>query len=138
MRDIVIFLLLIVAVFIGIGEWRGWYLGVPGTHARRRVQDGPPRGHRRPHRHPLRHADPHGGSRAPWTVTVEVTHERPASFQTGEARSRSASCTSRPSARARGSRSDVFEAGRGIYRVRVTYADVSGTFRFTLPAPSEL
>jgi hypothetical protein len=85
MRDIVIFLLLVVAVFIGIGEWRGWYLGVPGTT--------PVVLYKMDHRAvtdvrtvtrsdmPIRVE----GRVRQGTLTVEVTYERPSSFQTGEA-----------------------------------------------------
>jgi hypothetical protein len=139
MRDIVIFLLLIVAVFIGIGEWRGWYLGVPGTT--------PVVVYKMDHRAvtdvrtvtrsdmPIRME----GRVRQGTVTVEVTHERPASFQTGEAAQPERVLFEQ--AFGTGQRiaiNEVFAAGRGIYRVRVVYADVSGTFRFTFPRPSEL
>ena len=29
MRDLVIFIILLVVIFFGVGEWRGWYLGNP-------------------------------------------------------------------------------------------------------------
>jgi hypothetical protein len=139
MRDIVIFLLLIVAVFIGIGEWRGWYLGVPGTT--------PVVLYKMDHRAvtdvrtvtrsdmPIRME----GRVRQGTVTVEVTHERPTSFQTGEAALPERVLYEQTFGTGqRIAINDVFAAGRGIYRVRVTYADVSGTFRFTFPRPSEL
>lgn len=139
MRDIVIFLLLIAAVFIGIGEWRGWYLGVPGTT--------PVVVYKMDHRAvtdvrtvtrsdmPIRME----GRVRRGTVTVEVTHERPASFQTGEAALPERVLFEQVFGTGqRIAINDVFAAGRGIYRVRVIYADVSGTFRFTFPRPSEL
>jgi len=139
MRDIVIFLLLIVAVFIGIGEWRGWYLGVPGTT--------PVVVYKMDHRAvtdvrtvtrsdmPIRME----GRVRQGTVTVEVTHERPASFQTGEAALPERVLFEQTFGTGqRIAINEVFAAGRGIYRVRVVYADVSGTFRFTFPRPSEL
>lgn len=139
MRDLVIFLLLVAAVFIGIGEWRGWYLGVPGTT--------PVVLYKMDHRAvtdvrtvtrsdmPIRVE----GRVRRGTLTVAVTHERPTSFQTGEP-----ALPERVLYEGtfnRGQRvmlNDLFDAGRGIYRVRMTYADVSGIFRFTFPRPSEL
>jgi len=139
MRDIVIFLLLVAAVFIGIGEWRGWYLGVPGTT--------PVVVYKMDHRAvtdvrtvtrsdmPIRME----GRVRQGTVTVEVTHERPASIQTGEAALPERVLFEQTFGTGqRIALNEVFDAGRGIYRVRVTYAGVSGTFRFTLPRPSEL
>jgi len=139
MRDIVIFLLLVAAVFIGIGEWRGWYLGVPGTT--------PVILYKMDHRAvtdvrtvtrsdmPIRIE----GRVRQGTLTVEVTYERPSSFQTGEAALPERVLYEQTFTR--GQRvmvNELFDAGRGIYRVRMTYADVSGTFRFTFPRPSEL
>lgn len=139
MRDIVIFLLLVAAVFIGIGEWRGWYLGVPGTTPvvlykmdHRAVTDV---------RTVTRTDMPIAieGRVRQGTLTVQVTHERPASFQTGEAGSPERVVfeeTYRTGQRV--AVNQTFTEGRGIYRVRMTYADVSGTFRFRFPRPSEL
>ncbi len=139
MRDLVIFLLLIVAVFIGIGEWRGWYLGVPGTT--------PVIVYKMDHRAvtevrtvtrsdmPIRME----GRVRQGTVTVAVTYERPVSFQTGGAAVPERVLLEQTYATGqRIALNQTFDAGRGIYRVRVTYADVSGTFRFSFPRPSEL
>lgn len=139
MRDIVIFLLLVIAVVIGIGEWRGWVLGIPGTTpvVAYKVDD------RTVHdiRTVTRSDMPIGieGRVRQGTLTVQITHERPASFQTGEAALPERVVfeeTYRTGQRV--VVNQTFAEGRGIYRVRMTYADVSGTFRFRFPRPSEL
>ncbi len=139
MRDIVIFLLLVVAVFIGVGEWRGWYLGVPGTTPvmlykmdHRAVTE----------RRTVTRSDmPIGiqGRVRQGTVNVQVTYERPASFQTGAA-GEPERVLFEQSYRTgqRIALNQVFAEGSGVYRVRMTYADASGTFRFDFPRPSEL
>jgi hypothetical protein len=139
MRDIVIFLLLVVAVFIGIGEWRGWYLGVPGTT--------PVVVYKMDHQAvtsvrtvtrsdmPIRME----GAVRRGTAAVAVTYERPVSFQTGgDAVPERVLYEQTFAAGQRITLNETFAAGQGIYRVRVTYSGVSGTFRFTLPRPSEL
>ena len=139
MRDIVIFLLLIVAVFIGIGEWRGWYLGVPGTT--------PVVLYKMDHRAvtdvrtvtrsdmPIRME----GRVRQGTVTVEVTHERPVSFQTGlDGLPERVVFEQAYRAGQRVTLNQTFDQGWGIYRVRATYADVTGTFTFRFPPSSQL
>jgi len=139
MRDIVIFLLLVAAVLIGIGEWRGLYLGVPGTT--------PVVVYKMDHQAvttvrtvtrsdmPIRME----GTVRRGTVAVAVTYERPISFQTGgDAIPEGVVYEQTFTTGQRVTLNETFTAGQGIYRVRVTYSGVSGTFRFTLPRPSEL
>jgi hypothetical protein len=138
-RDIVIFLLILVGIYFAVGEWRGWYLGVPGqtpvvlykkdhyarTPVRTVVRDDMP-------------LSVNGQVRA-GSVKVQVFYERPASFQTNapglpERMIHESTYT-------RGQRialNEVFAEGRGIYTVAMTYEDASGTFRFGFPRPSEL
>jgi hypothetical protein len=139
MRDIVIFLLVLAAVFIGVGEWRGWYLGVPGST--------PVVVYKMDHRavsdvRTVTRADmpiAMDGRVRRGTVTVQVTHERPVSFQTGgDALPERVVFEQVYRAGQRVNLNQTFEAGRGIYRVRVTYADVTGTFTFRWPPPSQL
>jgi hypothetical protein len=139
MRDIVIFLLVLTAVFIGVGEWRGWYLGVPGST--------PVVVYKMDHR-----AAPEvrtvtranmpiamEGRVRRGTVTVQVTHERPVSFQTGGAALPERVVFEQVyRAGQQVNLNQTFEEGRGIYRVRVTYADVTGIFTFRWPPPSQL
>ncbi len=139
MRDILIFLLFIVAVFIGVGEWRGWYLGIPGTT--------PVLVYKMDHRAvverrtisrtdmPIRME----GRVRQGTVTVQVTYERPPSIQTN-AQPLPERVVFEQVYRA-GQRivlNQTFDEGGGVYRIRVTYADASGNFTFTLPTSSQL
>jgi hypothetical protein len=138
-RDLVIFMLVLAALYVAVGEWRGWYLGVPGQT--------PVVLYKKDHatRTPLRTVGrsdmPIGmsGRVTRGSVTVKVFYERPASFQTNapglpemllyEARF------------TRGQRialDRVFGEGRGVYTVVVSYEDASGTFRFSFPRASEL
>ncbi len=139
MRDTVIFLLFVAAVFIGVGEWRGWYLGVPGTTpvvvykmdhlattAKRTVtrSDMPIAMTGRVRR---------------GTVTVQVTYERPVSFQTGgDALPERVVFEQVYRVGQEVSLDQVFANGRGIYRVRVVYADATGFFGFRFPAASQM
>lgn len=139
MRDIVIFLLILVGIFFAIGEWRGWYLGVPGqTPVVLYKKD-----HyaRTPVRTVVRNDMPISisGQVRQGTVRVQVYYERPASVQTN-----APALPERlifEQTYGRGQRiaiAERFDQGRGIYTVAVTYDDASGTFRFGFPRPSEL
>jgi hypothetical protein len=139
MRDIVLFLLFLGAVFIGVGEWRGWYLGVPGST--------PVIVYKMDHRavtdvRTVTRADmpiAMSGQVRRGTVTVQVTHERPVSFQTGgDALPERVVFEQVYRAGQRVTLNQTFAEGRGIYRVRVTYADVTGNFTFRWPPPSQL
>jgi hypothetical protein len=127
-----------VAVFIGVGEWRGWYLGVPGSTPVV-VYKMDHRAVSTPHGHADRHADRHGGSGASGHGHGAGHPRAPRASRPG------------PSAlpervvfeqvyRA-GQRivlNQTFDEGGGVYRLRVTYADASGTFTFRLPPSSQL
>ncbi|MDF1522875.1 MAG: hypothetical protein P1P87_08655 [Trueperaceae bacterium] len=139
MRDTLLFIFFVVAVFVGVGEWRGWYVGVPGST--------PVFVYQKDHRavtevRTVTRSDMPisvSGRVRRGTVTLTITYERPVSFQSG-----GGALPER----------DVFEQvyragqtiafdevvaeGRGIYRVKMTYVDASGTFRFRFPRASEL
>jgi hypothetical protein len=138
-RDIVIFLLILVGIFFAVGEWRGWYLGVPGnTPVVLYKKD-----HyaRTPVRTVVRNDMPVRieGQVRQGTVRVQVFYERPASFQTNEPAQPERLVFEQTYARGqRVALNEVFSYGRGIYTVAMTYDDASGTFRFTFPRPSEL
>jgi hypothetical protein len=139
MRDLLVFCVVAAVVFFGVGEWRGWYLGIPSqtpiyvykkshdASATRRtinldylplnvsgdVQDG--------------------------SVTVAVYYERPFSYQTSRA--------ARPETRVfersytkgqRISLNQVVAEGQGIYRVLFEFQDATGFFRLKLPTAAEL
>jgi hypothetical protein len=138
-RDIVIFLLILTGIFFAVGEWRGWYIGVPGqTPVLLYKKD-----HyaRTPVRTVARDDMPLAvtGQVRQGSVKVQVFYERPASFQTNtpgapERKLYETTFT-------RGQRillNEVFSEGRGIYTIAMTYDGASGTFRFTHPRAAEL
>jgi hypothetical protein len=138
-RDIVVFLLILVGLYVAVGEWRGWYLGVPGQtpvvlYKKDHVA-------RTPVRTVARSDMPIAisGRVTRGSVKVQVFYERPTSFQTN-----APGLPERLLYEATFSRgqlitlNQVFSEGRGIYTIAVTYVDASGTFRFQLPRPSEL
>jgi len=139
MRDILIFSLFIVAVFIGVGEWRGWYLGVPGSTPvvvykmdHRAVVE---------RRTVMRTDMPLAmeGRVRQGTVTVQVTYERPPSIQTAtQPLPERVVFEQVYRAGQRIVLNQTFDEGGGVYRLRVTYADASGTFTFRLPPSSQL
>ena len=139
MRDTLVFILILVAVFIGIGEWRGWYLGVPGST--------PVFVYQKDHRavtevRTVTRSDMPievSGRVRRGTVTLQVTYERPASFQTGGGAlaERIVFEQTYRTGQTIAFRETVAE-GRGVDSVAMTYADASGTFRFRFPRPSEL
>ncbi len=139
MRDFVVFVVLLTVVFFGVGEWRGWYLGVPAQtpifvykkdHAAQTT------------RRTINRDDlplTLSGKVSRGEVDVEVIFEQPESFQTG--------ATARPprtlfeQTYRQGQRIAITEdldAGRGIYRVVLTFHDATGLFRLGLPTSSEL
>lgn len=139
MRDTLVFILILVAVFIGVGEWRGWYVGVPGST--------PVFVYQKDHRavtevRTVTRSDMPievSGRVRRGTVTLQVTYERPASFQTGGGALPEETVFEQTyrTGQTIAYRETVSE-GRGIYRVVMTYDDASGTFRFRFPRPSEL
>ena len=139
MRDTLVFILILVAVFIGVGEWRGWYVGVPGST--------PVFLYQKDHRavtevRTVTRSDMPievSGRVRRGSVTLQVTYERPASFQTGGGAlpERTVFEQTYRTGQTIAYRETVAE-GRGVYRVVMTYADASGTFRFRFPRPSEL
>ncbi len=139
MRDFLIFLVFCAVIFFGVGEWRGWYVGIPpqtpifayktttdASYVRRVTSaDG----------FPLVFS----GEVKRGTLTVEGTYEKPNSFQTGKA--------GRPERAVfrevfyKGDEvnlSQMLKRGQGIYRVKLTLEDASGTFRLDLPTGDQL
>jgi hypothetical protein len=138
-RDIIVFLLILTGLFFAVGEWRGWYLGVPGQtpvllykmdhRARTQV------------RTVTRSDMPISitGRVQAGTVKVQVFYERPASFQTNAPGLPERKLFETTYARGQHiGLSERFAEGHGIYTIVMTYDDASGTFRFGLPRPSEL
>jgi hypothetical protein len=139
MRDIVIFLLILTGIFFAIGEWRGWYLGIPNQtpiflYKNDHVA-------RTPIRTVTRDDMPIAvsGQVRRGTVRVQVLFESPASFQTGAAPQPQRGIFDQTFTRGqRLAIDEVFREGRGIYTVVMTYADASGTFRISYPVSSQL
>ena len=139
MRDTLVFILILVAVFFGVGEWRGWYVGVPGST--------PVFVYQKDHRavtevRTVTRSDMPievSGRVRRGSVTLQVTYERPTSFQTGGAAlpERTVFEQTYRTGQTIAYRETVAE-GRGVYRVVMTYDDASGTFRFRFPRASEL
>ena len=139
MRDLLGFLLVLAVVFFVVGELRGWYIGVPTqtpivlykkdfsaeTTRRTVMRDDMP----------IRFS----GLVRRGSVTVNVLYERPDSFQTGREGRAQVSLFERSYRQGENIVFDeLFEAGGGVYTVRVTYADTTGVFRLTMPGGSEL
>jgi hypothetical protein len=139
MRDLLGFLLVLAAVFFVVGELRGWYLGVPTqtpillykmdhvaeTSRRTVMRDDMPVSF--------------SGLVRRGAVTVAVTYERPASFQTS-AQGRPQQTVFERTYRAgeQIALNEVFALGGGVYRVKVTYQDATGLFRLDMPGGSDL
>lgn len=139
MRDIVIFLLILTGIFFAVGEWNGWYLGVPGQT--------PVLLYKKDHyaRTPIRTVARDdmplaiSGQVRAGSVKVQVFYERPASFQTNLQGAPERMIYETTFTRGqRVALDEVFDEGRGIYTIAMTYDGASGTFRFTHPRASEL
>ena len=139
MRDLIVFLLLLTALFFGVGEWRGWYLGVPGqtpifvykkdfvAEATRQTinTDGLPL--------------TVGGRVRQGSVTVEVLYEQPASFQEGTGAQRSKQVFEQQYQQGQRIAIDErFEEGKGIYTLKLTFEKASATLRVGLPNSAQL
>lgn len=139
MREKLLTLLLLGALFLGVGEWRGWFLGVPSqtpvfvykkdyvaSAARRTIN-----------RDDLPFSV--SGDVQRGDVTVVVYFERPYSFQTNQAAQPERKVFERTFSE--GQRLDLAETirqGRGIYRVELAFEDATGLFRMTMPTSAEL
>lgn len=139
MRDLLGFLLVLAAIFFVVGELRGWYLGVPTqTPILLYKQDFVAETSRRTVTRddmPVRFT----GEVRRGTVTLDVLYERPSSFQTGQVGRPQVSLFQRSYRQGESIALDeVFEAGSGVYTVKVEYLDATGLFRLTMPGGSEL
>lgn len=139
MRDLFVFCIVLGVLFFGVGEWRGWYLGVASqtpvyvykkdfvTHATRRTinRDSMPL---------VVSGDVQRGN-----VTVSVFFERPISFQTSQQPQPEQKVFERTFSR--GQRIDldqVLAEGHGIYRVQLRFDDATGLFQVRLPTSAQL
>lgn len=139
MRQFLLFIVIVgVALFV-IGEWRGLYLGLLGqTPVVAYKTDHSASSVRRTISSPLLPFNLSGDVRA-GTVTVRVTFERPASFQSGAAGS-AASTVFEETYRS-GDRIELderIEEGIGVYTVTLDFEQATGLFRLRLPAGAQL
>lgn len=139
MRDTIIFLLILTAVFFAIGEWRGWYVGIPNqtpiftyktdhvatTSIRTVTRNDMPIGFE--------------GRVRNGSVRVQVFFEAPVSFQTGAAAVPRREIFDQTFQRGqRVTLDQTFTEGGGIYTIVATYREASGTFRISYPVSSQL
>ena len=139
MRDFLVFLVFCAVIFFGVGEWRGWYVGIPpqtpifayktttdASYVRRvSSADGFPL---------ILNGEVKRG-----TLTVEGTYEKPSSFQTGKAgRPERVMFRQTYYEGEEVDLSQMLKRGQGIYRVKLTLEDASGTFRLDLPTGDQL
>ncbi len=139
MRDFLVFLVFCAVVFFGVGEWRGWYVGIPpqtpifayktttdASYVRRvSSADGFP-------------LELNGEVRR-GLLTVEGTYEKPSSFQTGKAGEPERVLFRQIYGEGEEvNLSQMLKRGQGIYRVRLILEDASGTFRLELPTGDQL
>jgi hypothetical protein len=139
MRDFLIFVAILAAVFFGIGEWQGWYLGIPGqTPVFVYKKDAAGELTRRTIN---RNDFPFevSGTVRRGKVTVEGYYQQGASFQ--------ANTPAGPEQRVfkreygvgqRIDLQDTMRQGTGYYRIRLVFEDATGLFRVKVPRGSEL
>lgn len=141
MRDFLVFLVVLAIVFFAVGEWRGWYLGVPGST--------PIFVYKKDHRtETMRRTlnvnnlpvDLRGTVRR-GNVKVEIVFEDRGSFQEGtegQLRGRVVLFEQEYRAGQRIVVNEAFTAGVGFYLIRMTFEDASGNFRLKVPPASTL
>ena len=139
MRDFLIFLAVVAAIFFGVGEWRGWYLGVPSqtpmfVYQKDYVAEASRRTINRDEL-PVKLV----GRVRQGRVTVAVVYEDVGSFQAGRAAGGSEVVFEETYREGQLiALNESFEEGRGIYRVRLDFDDATGVFRLELPKAAEL
>lgn len=139
MRDLFLFCIVLGVAFFGVGEWRGWYLGVASqtpvyVYKKSHVATASRRTINLDHL-PLSVA----GDVQKGNVTVAVFFERPFSYQSGQAARAEEKVFERSFSR--GQRIDlnqVLAQGQGIYRVQLQFEDATGLFHVNLPTAAEL
>lgn len=139
MRDFLIFLAILAAIFFGIGEWQGWNLGVPGqTPVFVYKKDGEALVTRRTIN---RNEFPFvlSGRVQRGRVTVEGYYQQGASFQANTPAGREQLIFSEEYSE--GQMIDLertLRQGTGYYRIRLVFEDATGLFRMQVPRSSEL
>lgn len=139
MRDFLLFLLFLAAIFFVVGEWRGWHLGIPSqtpvmvykstsaTRATRRTIN--------TDHMPVRVS---GRVRA-GELTVRVIYTDMGSFQNSTAgRAPDEIFEETYRAGQMVTLNEVFDEGRGQYQIVMEFRDATGVFGVDLPTSSQL
>lgn len=139
MRDFLVFSVVAGILFLAVGEWRGWYLGIPSqTPMYVYKKDHVAAATRRTinlDRMPVRVT----GSVQQGEVTVSVYHERPFSYQTSQPAKPETKVFERKFSRGqRIALNESINQGYGFYRVQLEFDDATGYFSVKLPTNAEL
>jgi hypothetical protein len=139
MRDWLVFCIVAGVVFFGVGEWRGWYFGIPSqtpvfVYKKDHVASATRRTINLDYLPLSVSGDVQQGN-----VTVAVYYERPVSFQTGQAPKPEVKVFERSYSKGqRIALNQVVAEGYGIYRVQLEFEDATGLLRVKLPTAAEL
>lgn len=139
MRDFLIFVAILAALFFGIGEWQGWYLGIPGqtpvfVYKKDAVGELTRRTVNR-NDFPFEVT----GTVRRGKVTVEGYYQQGASFQANTpAGSEQRVFKQEYGEGQRIDLQDAMRQGTGYYRIRLVFEDATGLFRVGVPRGSEL
>ena len=139
MRDLLVFCIVLGVVFFGVGEWRGWYLGIASqtplyVYKKDFVAEATRRTINSDHLPLVVSGNVQQGN-----VTVAVYYERPFSYQTGRQPLPESKVFERNYARGeRIALDETLSEGQGIYRVQLQFDDSTGLFRIRLPTAAEL
>lgn len=139
MRDLLGFLLVLTVIFFLVGEWRGWYLGVPGqTPVFVYKKDQVAQSARRTINTSAYPVDISGRVRN-GKVQVEVYYQDVGSFQASAGARRERRIFNQEYAKGQPVVvKRTFEEGKGMYTIRMTFDDATGLFRLDVPTAAEL
>ncbi len=139
MRDFLVFVLLVLGIFFGVGEWRGWQLGVPGqTPVYVYKADGTAEISRRTINRDTFPLELWGRVRN-GDVTVTVTYQDLGSFQEGTRSGPVREIFDETySFGERIDLNELLDEGFGRYTVRLDFSEATGLFRFRVPGQPEL
>ena len=139
MRDLVIFIILLVVIFFGVGEWRGWYLGSPPQTAMFLYK----KDYNHEQEWEVRSIDnfpfEFEGKVGRGSVDVQVFYERRKSLQNTNAAILPKRQIFQQQYRVGQiiALDEVFRQGIGQYSVVINFSDASGTFNMTVPSSND-
>jgi hypothetical protein len=139
MRDLVIFIVLLVVIFFGVGEWRGWYFGNPPQTAMFLYK----KDYVHEQEWEIRSIDnlpfEFKGKVGRGTVDVQVYYERRKSLQDNNAPIIPKRQIFQQEYRVGETIAldEVFRQGIGQYSVLITFSDASGTFNMEVPSAND-